>query len=220
MAIINGIYKDKGRGVELKTSILDVRIKSYPYDTDTISVDPTDEDFADVGEWVLLNASGELVRPTKSAGGTALSGAAKAVIAGATNAAAGPPYMVYSDRGAMDVQASGKIPVLKQGQKEGEFGLYVSEGSATVGEELLVMFVDGAHGGFTTATGFSGVKGVLVTMTDVITIGSLNGSFDLDGGATFNAWCVGFLTDTTAAGSGVVSAELYSSPLIKSITIA
>lgn len=219
MAIINGVYKDKGRGIELKTSILDIRIRSYPYDTDTISLDPTNATFyTDVGEWVLLNASGNLVRPAKSADGTALNLATKAVLAGQVNAVAGPPYCVYADRGAMDVQASGKIPVLMQGQKQGEFGLYVADDGtgAAIGEELCVLFVDGNHAGFTTTTGFTGVKGILVPIGLVES--GINAAFTTGAGATA-LWVVGILTDTTATGSSVVYADLYSTPIKKTITI-
>lgn len=222
MAIVNGIYKDKGRGIELKTSILDVRIKSFPYDTATISVDPTNAGlYADVGEWVLQNAAGNLVRPTLSTDGTALNLATKCSLAGHTNAAVGPPRLVYSDRGAMDVQASGKIPVLMQGAIEGEFGLYAADSTQIViGDDLCVMFVDGNHGSFVTATGFTGVKGILVPAAFVIsgsvaTFGAGTGA--APGGAPL--WVVGHLAKTTAVGSSTVYAEIYSSPIRKTIVI-
>ena len=202
MAIVNGSYQDKGRCLDIETSIMDVRVLDYAYDATYISLDPTNANFVDVGEWLVVSDE-SLSRPAAVSGTPVPSGGTGAVPI---------PRCVFADRGMMDVQSVGKIPVLLQGGVEGLFRLWACDVGIADGDELTVIWFTGNDPIFTTATGFTGIKGVLCppTVTNFTNLGVPSG--------TYVAWIVGVAKEAAAAGTAL-RVELYSTPSRLSITV-
>jgi len=202
---IYGQYKDKGRSLRLMTSILKARIKDF-YPEDTVSTDPLDAAYVDIGEFVLRTQAG-CKRPTVSLLDVVFAGQAEALEM---------PKCVFSERGSLDIQSVNKIPLLTEGILEGQFWVWAADSAVNAGDELCVAFFNGvdATWGGTAGIGYTGCKGVLFPFVGTELIGA--GGLDL--ATEYELWVVGVATSSVAATGAVLQAEIYSTPLKKSIT--
>ena len=216
MAVHVGMYQDKGRSLSLLTSIVNgqLRVKDHAVDA-TISLNPNNAAFADVGEWVQKGAT-TLSRPA-----TAINvfEVASLQFNGAAGANILPPKLVWSERGGTDVQALEKLPIIEGGIIEGTFNLWVkaSTENIVVGDLLGVCWIQGNSAAIdgtdiSALTGFTGDKGVLYKMgnadrSDTATLVSL--------GVTAGdvLWCVGVATSVVTASGDTLQAEIFSSPI-------
>jgi len=217
MASITGVYADKGRSLTLRSSILDIRTRDYSLASTRISLDPDNEAFVDVGEWVLHSGAENIDRPLNDAAGNPLS-AVLSTLAGNANALS-RPMLAWTERGGTDVQALEKVPCIAQGIIECDTRIWSAEAAIAEGEELCVMFIDGSNAyyaaGGGTAVGFTGIKGILVGMSTVLS-GAV--AFGCTGGA-MSVWVVGVALEA-AANATPLMVQIHSVPYLKAVTVA
>jgi len=222
MAAICGIYRDKGRSLTLLTSIVkdNIRVRDHAVAT-SISLNPNNAEFADVGEWVQKGAA-SVSRPTVVL--------ATPEVAGIVHAAGGSsapemPKLVWSERGGTDVQAAEKMPIIEGGGSvEGTFGMWIAEAAQgiSVGDRLGVVYIQGddtVDGTLlTTLSNYTGTKGILYAIGTGVVGGTALILDDLGIAAADKVWCVGVATGAATANAGTLQAEIYSTPYLVTIT--
>ena len=203
---IYGVYKDKGRSLRLMTSILEARIKDFALHDDSISLDPLNAAYVDIGEFVV-RLQAECKRPTVALLDVVFAGEAGALEM---------PKCVFSERGSLDTQSVEKIPLLTEGILEGQFHVWAADSAVNAGDELCVAFFNGADAtwGGASGIGYTGVKGVLFPFvgTELIGAGGLTPATE------YSLWVVGVATSSVSATGEMLQAEIYSTPLKKTIT--
>jgi len=215
MALINGVYKDKGRSMTLRTSIVkDIRVRDYAVaSTDRISYNPNNAAYCDVGEWVQMTASDGIDRPSQDPSANDID-ATHSTISGTVNCVT-RPALVWYERGGTDVQAVQKVPIIVQGTIEIDTYMWAAETGIAAGEELCVVYADGDNAKFVTSMGFTGIKGILTTPTTVATTGNIH----TIAGIGQNIWIVGVAMEAAVAGAPLL-AQIYSMPFQQQLTVA
>lgn len=206
-----GGYKDKSRSLELATSIIDLRVKDRPIAaTNRLSTSPSDAAFVDVGEWLCVNADGELYRLACTAGASP----ANVTLAGHSDM--GVPKLVWSERGAKDIQMLDKIPVIEGAKRAFRIKTYMwaATTAITMGDELCVTFTNGSDW---TADGsnFTGLKGIVTRAVSANFATGAYGGVTYDGGAT--GWIVGLARNTVDAAGELLEMDVYPVPIRKVI---
>lgn len=208
MAVFGG-YKDKSRSLELQTSLVDISVGDHELATTSyISTSPTDDAFIDVGEWVVIGADGKASRINATTGTVKVAGDAH------DDNALKIPKLVWSERGAKDIQLLSKIPVLEGGNAlKARTLMWVCQTTIVAGDELCVTFNLGSDW-TVSGSGYSGVKGVVCP--------ALQSSLGNGGGvygqhASAEAWIVGLARNTVTATGDWLEMDLYPVPIFKSL---